>query len=96
MWWFKKNNTALPKVGDLGIVTDWDGIPKAIVRTTRVEIVKFKDITPEYAKLEGEGNGSLAYWKKAHWDYYTNEMRAFKEYPNEEMKVVCEYFETIG
>lgn len=96
VWWFEKNNESLPKVGDLAIVTDWEGIPKAIVKTTRVEVVKFKDISPEYARIEGEGDGSLAYWKKVHWEYYTNEMSAFQEYPTEEMKIVCEYFETIG
>ena len=96
VWWFEKHNEPLPKVGDLAIVTDWEGIPKAIVKTTRVEIVKFKDITPEYAKIEGEGDGSLAYWKKVHWEYYANEMKPFEEYPTEEMEIVCEYFKTIG
>lgn len=96
MWWFEKNNEPLPQAGDLAIVTDWDGNPKAIVKTIRIEIVRFKDISPEYARIEGEGDGSLAYWKKEHWNYYANEMKAFGEYPTEEMEIVCEYFETIG
>lgn len=91
----EKNKEELPKVGDIAIVTDWNGNPKAIIRTTKVEIVKYKDITPEYAQLEGEGNKTLEYWKKVHWDYYTEEMNKFGEKPNEEMKIVCEYFETI-
>ncbi|MCD0480630.1 ASCH domain-containing protein [Chryseobacterium sp. LC2016-29] len=95
VWWFEKNKEELPKVGDLAIVTDWNGDPKAIIRTQKVEIVKYKDITPEYAQLEGEGDKTLEYWKKVHWDYYTEEMKKFDEKPNEEMKIVCEYFETI-
>lgn len=95
VWWFKKNSEAFPQVGDLAIVTNWDGAPKAVIKTTKVEIVKFKDITSEYAFTEGEGDKTLAYWKKAHWDYYTNEMKKFDEYPTEEMEIVCEYFETI-
>jgi len=95
VWWFEKNNEPLPKEGDIAIVTNWDGEPKAIIRTTKVEIVKFKDISPEYADTEGEGDRTLAYWKKVHWDFYQNEMKPFNEYPSEEMEIVCEYFETI-
>lgn len=95
VWWFEKNNIDLPDVGDLAIVTNWDNEPKAIIRTKKVEIVKFKDITAKYAFIEGEGDRSLAYWKKVHWDYYTNEMKEFDEHPTEEMEIVCEYFETI-
>ena len=96
VWWFIKNNEAFPKVGDLAIITSWDGAPKAIIRTTNVEVVQFKDVTPEYAHKEGEGDKSLDYWRKVHWAYYKDEMSKFGEYPNEEMEIVCEYFETIG
>lgn len=96
VWWFKKFNEELPCPGDLAIITNWDGVPKAVVKTTRVEIVKYKDITPEYAIIEGEGDKSLEYWKDVHWKYYSNEMKEHGEIPSEEMEIVCEYFETIG
>mgnify|MGYP003522197573 FL=1 len=95
VWWFEKNKEEIPKIGDIAIVTNWNKEPKAIIRTKKVEIVKFKNITPEYAFIEGEGNKTLEHWKKVHWGYYTNEMHKFNEKPNEEMKIVCEYFETI-
>lgn len=94
-WWFKKNNESFPKIGDLAIVTNWNGEPKAIIRTKKTEVVKFKDITPKYAYTEGEGDKTLEYWKKTHWEYYTNEMKEFNESPSEDMEIVCEYFETI-
>ena len=95
LWWFEKFGERLPEIGDLSIVTDWDNEPKAVIKTTAVAIVKFKDVTGAHAFIEGEGDKSLAYWKKVHWDYYANEMKAFGDYPDEEMDVVCEYFETI-
>lgn len=94
-WWFEKHHEKLPRVGDLAIITNWDEEPRAIVRTTGVELVEFRHITPEYAYIEGEGDRSLEYWKKVHWEYYANEMKAFGEYPTEHMEIVCEYFETI-
>ncbi len=96
VWWFKKFNEQLPGPGDLAIITNWDGVPKAVVKTTRVENIKYKDITPEYAIIEGEGDKSLEYWKDVHWKYYSNEMKELGEIPSEEMEIVCEYFETIG
>lgn len=95
VWWFKKNKESFPKVGDIAIVTNWYGEPKAIIKTTKVEIVKFKDISSEYAFTEGEGDRSLDYWKIVHWNYYKGEMEEFGESPDEEMGIVCEYFVTI-
>lgn len=93
--WFHIHNEKLPCVGDLAIVTNWNGIPKAITKTIKVEIVKFKDITPEYAFIEGEGDKSLDYWKEVHWAYYTRELYEHNLKPTLDMELVCEYFETI-
>src|SRR5690606_31751327 len=95
LWWFQKNNEPLPQPGDLAIVTNWEGAAKAIVKTTKVEIVKFKDISASYAYIEGEGDKSLEFWRKVHWEYYANEMRPFGASPHEDMELVCEYFETL-
>jgi uncharacterized protein YhfF len=89
------NEEKLPTIGDLAIVTDWDGAPKAVIKTIKVELVRFKDITTEYAFIEGEGDKSLPYWKKVHWDYYTRELREHNLKPTPAMELVCEYFETI-
>src|SRR5690606_23819413 len=93
--WLQINNEKLPVKGDLAIVTDWNGNPVAVTKTTKVEIVQFKDITPEYAFIEGEGDKSLDYWKEVHWAYYTRELSEYKLKPTLDMELVCEYFETI-
>ena len=89
------NQEKLPVIGDLAIVTDWHGVPKAITKTTKVEIVKYKDITATYAFIEGEGERSLDYWKEVHWAYYTREWKEYNLEPTTDMELVCEYFETI-
>lgn len=95
LWWFKKNNEALPKVGSQYIVTDWSGNAKAIIETTKVELTPYNKITSEFAKTEGEGDKSLEYWKKVHKAYYSREMQPYNEKFNENMIIVCEYFKTI-
>ena len=95
LWWFKKNNEDLPEVGNLYIVTDWYKIAKAIVKVVKIEQTPFNEITEEYAIAEGEGDKSLANWKKVHWDYYSREMEEFDEKPTEDLMIVCEHFETL-
>lgn len=95
VWSIKKNKEKFPEIGDIAIVTDWEGNPKAIIKTIKVDIVKFKDISPEYAFLEGEGDKSLVYWRAVHLEYYSNEMRAFGELPDDNMDIICEQFERI-
>lgn len=95
LWWFEKNNEDLPKVGDQSIITDWNGNAKAIIETTKIVPTPFNRIKPEFAQTEGEGDKSLAYWKKVHQAYYTREMEPFGEKFNENMVIVCEYFKTI-
>ena len=95
LWWFEKNGQRLPEPGDVYVITDWSGIAKAIVQTTRVDPVPFYQVTREYARIEGEGDQSLEYWRRTHWDYYTREMQPFRESPFEEMIIICEQFETV-
>ncbi len=85
----------LPKVGDLNIITDFHGEPKCIVQTTEVKIVKFKDVNPEFAEAEGEGDLSLEYWREAHRRFFTRELDEMKECFTEEMPVVCEKFTVV-
>ena len=95
LWSYEKNNTDFPKKGDLFIVTDWEGNAKAIIETTNIKQVPFNKITPEFAKTEGEGDKSLSYWKKVHWDYFSREMAEYGEKPSKEMIIICEYFKII-
>lgn len=85
-------NEPLPKIGDFLVITDWDGKAKCIVKTTTVKLKPMFSIDEAYAQKEGEGDKSLAYWKKTHWDYYTRELAEFNREPRESMIVVCQEF----
>ncbi|WP_273568910.1 ASCH domain-containing protein [Maribacter halichondriae] len=85
----------LPKIGDYTVVTDWEGKAQCIIETKKVILKPFFSIDDEYAKLEGEGDKSLKYWKEVHWDYYTRELEAFGRVPRESMIIVCQEFEKV-
>lgn len=95
LWWYKANNDSLPKVGDLNIVTNWYGEALCIIETVEVSIVAFNEITEEYARLEGEGDKSLAYWKEVHWAYYHRELSGTEYTPRQDMPIVCETFKVV-
>jgi len=94
-WYYDRMQEALPQVNDLAIVTNWYGEPKAVINTTRVESIAFYKITAAFAQIEGEGDKSLDYWRKVHIAYYSREMTPFGESFNENMIIICEYFQTI-
>ena len=78
------------------MILDGKGLPRCITRITRVEITPFKDISEEYAFIEGEGDKSLSYWKEAHTQVFTRECREdFGMDFTEDMECVCEYFEVV-
>ncbi|TDQ32211.1 ASCH domain-containing protein [Zeaxanthinibacter enoshimensis] len=95
LWWFKKFDKPLPETGDLAIITDWEGTPKAVIETVRTEPTPYSQVTPEFAATEGEGDGSLDYWKKVHKAYYQREMEPYGEKFEDDMIIICEYFKTI-
>lgn len=60
----------LPEPGTLGIVTDGAGTPRALVATTAVRVVPFAEVDEEHARLEGEGDRSLASWRVDHARFF--------------------------
>ncbi|GMN06568.1 ASCH domain-containing protein [Croceitalea sp. MTPC5] len=85
----------LPKIDDFFIVTDWEGTAKCIVKITSVKMMPYFSVHAEHARLEGEGDKSLEYWKKVHWEYYTRELAEFNRRPLESMIVVFVQFEKV-
>ena len=85
----------LPRMGDLAIITDWEGTAHCIIRTIQVRLTPFFGITAAHAALEGEGDGSLDYWRESHQAYFTRELEPFGKAPTESMIVVFEVFEKI-
>lgn len=95
LWFFESRGLKLPESGDLDIVTDFHGVAQCIIRTTAVSIVRFCDVTAEHATAEGEGDGSLDFWREVHWEYYQRELAGTKYVPTRDMPVVCQSFERI-
>lgn len=85
----------IPQPGDFAIVTDWSGAARAIIRTSVVDIRRFGDVDEEFARIEGEGDLTLSWWRAAHQGYYTRVLAGTDHVVNEDLQVVCEQFELV-
>ncbi len=54
------------QAGDISIILDSAGNAQAIIEDTRVSIVPFNKVDDDFARKEGEGDKTLATWRKIH------------------------------
>jgi uncharacterized protein YhfF len=83
----------VPRVGELSIVTDSVGEPKALLRTTQVDVVPFYQVSAEHAAAEGEDDLSLDSWRTEHERYWRRVLG--DERFSTSIDVVAERFELI-
>jgi uncharacterized protein YhfF len=95
LWEYEAEGEKVPAVGDLSIIIDWDGNPLGIIETTEITIRPYGEVDASFAYDEGEGDRSLAYWRAAHWRFFTRECAGIGREPVEDMPLVCERFRLI-
>ena len=95
LWEYEYDGEPLPKVSDLSIVRDGGGCPLCIIETTEVKIVPFNQVDARFAHDEGEGDGSLNYWRSVHWSFFCRHCQRIGRESVETMPVVCERFHVV-
>jgi len=85
----------VPGRGDLSIVLDGAGHPRALIRTTDVQVVAFRDVTEEQAAAEGEDDRSLASWRREHSTYFRRVLAGGGAEFSEDLPVAIETFELL-
>ena len=95
LWAFEAEGKAPPHPGALSIVTDWSENPLCVIETQSVEVLPFREVSAQFAAIEGEGDGSLAFWREAHRQYFTRECARLGCVFAEDMPVVCEVFKVV-
>jgi uncharacterized protein YhfF len=96
LWAYEADGDQIPRTGDIEIVVTHRGEPVFVTRLASVTIVPYCGVTAEYAAIEGEGDGSLAHWRDAHWEYFSRECRRIGRQPAQDMPVICSVFEVLS
>lgn len=94
-YWYRHTGEAMPQVGDLQVVTDWNGKPVCIIELTSVSKCKYSEVTEEFAYEEGEGDKSLEWWHTAHWKFFSFECNELGINPTEDIMLVLERFKVV-
>ena len=81
-------NTSTP--GERWVVLYGHGHPRCVIETTEVSYRRFGDVNAAFARDEGEGDRSLAYWRQAHRKYF-GRLGKFSE----DMMLMCERFRLV-
>lgn len=92
---YEAEGEELPLPGDTSVILDSSDEAVCIIRTTRVYVVPFDEVTAEHAFLEGEGDRSLAYWREVHESFLKEELSSIGRTFDGSTRVVCEEFEVV-
>lgn len=90
--WYEQDQQELPGEGSYSVVLDSKDHAVCVIRTTKVSVVPFCEVNENQAWKEGEGDRSLAYWRKVHEAFFSEELSAVGLTFDAGMDVVCEEF----
>lgn len=94
LWAYEIEGERIPEVGDLSIVTDWEGGPKCVIETIAVTIIPFSDITYDICKREGEDD-TLESWREGHIHFFKEEGNEIGYEFRDDMPVIFEDFKVV-
>ncbi|WP_406852933.1 ASCH domain-containing protein [Brevundimonas sp. BH3] len=83
------------RVGDVSVVTTWDGTAVAVIETTQIEVRRLGDVDEAFAQREGEGDQTLTWWRAAHEAYYRRILKDTAYVVDDDLLIVCEHFERV-
>ena len=95
LWTYEVDSEPLPVVAELAIVCDGRGRPGALTRITHVSVIPLDGVSPEHARAEGEGDRTLAHWRRTHEEFFRTQLppgRALEP----TMPLVLERFECLA
>ena len=95
LWEWQAEGNPIPIAGLKSIVLDGRDEPVCIIETTEVTIRRYDEVDDQFAADEGEGDRSLAYWREAHWRFFTRTLSKMDKAPAPDMPLVCERFRVI-
>jgi uncharacterized protein YhfF len=78
------------EVGTRMVMLDGAGRSRAVIETVELNQRRFDEVDEQFAYDEGEGDRTLAHWRKAHRNYFTRNGQF-----EENMLLWCERFRLV-
>lgn len=83
---------SIPSEGEYNVILDSKDQAVCVTKTVRVYVTPFCEVDSRHAKLEGEGDFSLEYWRQVHEAFFTSELASVGLTFSEKTPIVCEEF----
>lgn len=93
--WYQTGAEPLPKEGEYSLILNGLGEAQCLIQTQSIEIMPFEQVSAEFASIEGEGDGSVDYWRRAHIAFFERELKETGIAFEPQMPVVCEVFKRV-
>lgn len=82
------------RVGDLDVILDGSGAPRAIIETTAVTVIPFDDVSEAHAFSEGEDDRTLSSWRRIHRDFYEKYIAPSTPFRGD-IPIICQRFRLV-
>lgn len=92
---YELENEPIPQAGAYSVILDSKDRAVCVIRTTKVYVTAFRDVSAEHAAKEGEGDQTLAYWRRIHEAFFRKELQGVGLRFDENLPIVCEEFERV-
>ena len=83
-----------PKIGNLSLVLDGKGDPACVIKTVHVEVRKFRDMTWDLVKEEGEAE-TFEEWQSENRAYWTRDGKTRGYVFTDDTPIYFERFEVV-
>lgn len=93
---FEKYGVARRAPGAYWVVLSAPDEPRYLLRVTDVAVKPFNEVEQSFAEREGEGDNSLAYWRKVHKEYFVQQCLEWDVAWQDNIPICCEGFELVA
>lgn len=77
-------------VGSRSVILNGAGRPAMVIEATEMRLLRFSDVDEAFARDEGEGDLTLAWWRDAHRGYFERNSGF-----SDDMELWCERFRVV-
>lgn len=95
LWQWEHDKEKPLEPGFLAAIIDGRGLARCVIETVSVQITAYNMVETAFAYEEGEGDRSLLYWRKEHWDFFSRTLPKIGMKPTEDMPLLCERFRVV-
>ena len=81
--------------GDLWVVIAGSDEPICIIETTEVRVFPYDEVPEHYAWWGGEGDRTMADWRRIYWDYIVSECKRIGREPHPKAALAMERFRVV-